>query len=146
MKKRLRLRCQNLSSLAIRPKVLSILRIRHSRLTPTIIIITRSVCKVNVIYLIHLAQNLSSSLQNQPWGVATMYVSSDVVEASVPKRLTMLFLACLRASGTLRVFVEVKPDDVAKQKEFYTSLGFMPLTCTNRESKNESPSYMSRCY
>jgi len=37
-----------------------------------------------------------------PWGVLHMRIKGDVLEPSLPKRLTMLALASLRASGTFR--------------------------------------------
>ena len=39
--------------------------------------------------------------------------------------MTMLVFACLRASGTMRLYVEVPRFDV-KMREFYSTLGFMP--------------------
>lgn len=64
----------------------------------------------------------------QPWGVMSLRVRPDeaVTDASLPKRLVMLVLACLRASGTIRMFVEPTPGDI-KQREFYSSLGFTQM-------------------
>jgi protein O-GlcNAcase/histone acetyltransferase len=85
---------------------------------------------------------------SMPWGVGHMHISSLIMEMSLPRRLTMLVLACLRASGTLRLFVNIRPEDAARQREFYAGLGFVPLptTVTSPEVKNEPPMYMSRCF
>ena len=81
-----------------------------------------------------------------PWGVAHFQIASSVSEMSLPKRLTMLVLACLRASGTIRVFVEVAPPRVEKQKEFYASLGFLPMLNLDPEASKEDFMYMSRSF
>ncbi len=69
--------------------------------------------------------NASSSSSPQPWGLTHMRVSPGAAtEASLPKRLTSLVLASLRASGTFRMFVEA---DNAARRDFYVSLGFRPV-------------------
>ena len=70
--------------------------------------------------------NSSSDGGELPCGVAKMRLSSTVVgDFSIAKRLTMLLFACLRASGTMRLFVEAARFDV-KTRDFYATLGFMP--------------------
>ena len=91
----------------------------------------------------------------QPWGVATMNVAANVSDVSLAKRLTMLVLACLRASGTFRLFVEVKAADL-KMREFYASLGFQLMIApaagvggaadVSEAVKNEETLYMSRSF
>jgi hypothetical protein len=39
--------------------------------------------------------------------------------------MTMLLFSCLRAAGTMRIYVEVPRFDV-KTRDFYATLGFMP--------------------
>lgn len=60
---------------------------------------------------------------NLPWGVLKTRVSTRVQESSLAKRLTMLSFACLRATGTIRAYVEV-PVGEMRQKDHYVSLGF----------------------
>ena len=62
-----------------------------------------------------------------PWGHISLFVSSSIIsDQSVTKRLAMLAMACLRASGTIRAFAEIKSRDL-KVKELYASLGFSTL-------------------
>merc|ERR1719219_1365274 len=59
-----------------------------------------------------------------PWGKINLFVATSILaDQSVTKRLTMLAMACLRASGTIRAFAELKSRDL-KLKELYESLGF----------------------
>ena len=74
------------------------------------------------------------------WGQIKLFAASNAInDQSVTKRLTMLAMACLRASGTIRVFAEVKSRDV-KSKDLYTTLGFhqvAPLVPPNEPSEAE---------
>ena len=84
-----------------------------------------------------------------------MKVAANVSDVSLAKRLTMLVLACLRASGTFRLFVEVKAADL-KMREFYASLGFQLMIApaagvggaadVSEAVKNEETLYMSRSF
>ena len=49
----------------------------------------------------------------------------------------MLAMACLRASGTIRAFAEIKSRDL-KLKELYASLGFSTLILGSLMQGNES--------
>ena len=96
-----------------------------------------------------LIDNSTPDSAQQPWGIAEMYVSA-MTEMSLPKRLTMLVLACLRASGTLRVFTEIKdtPNE-AKLKDFYASMGFLPTAPAPDSCKEDGlhmPTLMTRCF
>ena len=89
-----------------------------------------------------VTQNADSMQPQQPWGVGQMHVSSQVNELSLPKRLTMLMLACLRASGTIRAFVDLGSSclDVTKEKEFYAGLGFQPQQLGEQQLSAEEQS------
>ena len=59
-----------------------------------------------------------------PWGQIQLFIATSVLgDQSVSKRLAMLAMACLRASGTIRAFAEVKSRDL-RQKDLYSMLGF----------------------
>lgn len=71
------------------------------------------------------AAALSAEAAAQPWGVAHMRIApSALSEVSLSKRLTMLVLASLRASGTFRLFVEA---DNPSRRDFYSGMGFIPM-------------------
>ncbi|TRY79824.1 hypothetical protein TCAL_10265 [Tigriopus californicus] len=72
----------------------------------------------------------------QPWGVAQVRLCPNVSDASMSKRLTMLMLACLRASGTIRMFVEVKVGDL-KMREFFSNLGYHMVNIPSGENPDE---------
>ena len=62
-----------------------------------------------------------------PWGKISLFVATSMLgDQSVTKRLAMLSMACLRASGTIRAFAELKSRDL-KVKELYESLGFSSI-------------------
>ncbi len=64
----------------------------------------------------------ATATSQQPWGLAHMRLTPGAaLEASLPKRLTSLVLASLRASGTFRMFVEA---DGPARRDFYASLGY----------------------
>ena len=63
-----------------------------------------------------------------PWGLLNLYIATSVQsDQSVGKRLCMLSMACLRASGTIRAYSEIRNRDT-KSKDLYTSLGFSMVT------------------
>ena len=70
----------------------------------------------------------SGSGASVPWGLFNLYISSSVVgDASVGKRLAMLSMASLRASGTLRVYTEIRTRDT-RSKDLYGSMGFLMVS------------------
>lgn len=79
---------------------------------------------------------------SQPWGIAHMLLG-NTNDNSLPKRLTMLLLACMRASGTLRMFADIKPFDEAKQKDYYINMGFLTMISDGKEN---SPVFMTRSF
>ena len=63
-----------------------------------------------------------------PWGLINLYITPAVQsDQSVGKRLAMLSMASLRASGTIRAYSEIRTRDV-RSKDLYTSLGFAMVT------------------
>ena len=73
-----------------------------------------------------------------PWGHIKLFVATSILgDQSVTKRLAMLAMACLRASGTIRAFAEIKSRDL-KLKELYASLGFSPVPTPLMGLLNES--------
>ena len=59
-----------------------------------------------------------------PWGLFNLYISSSVLgDASVGKRLAMLGMASLRASGTIRAYTEIRTRDT-RSKDLYGTMGF----------------------
>merc|ERR1719225_1878422 len=80
-----------------------------------------------------------------PWGKISLFVATSMLgDQSVTKRLAMLSMACLRASGTIRAFAELKSRDL-KVKELYESLGFssiriglLNIEATNPTNSSES--------
>ncbi len=63
----------------------------------------------------------ASATASSPWALIHMRISPSVADGSLPKRLTSLVLASLRAAGTFRAFVEA---DTAPRRDFYMNLGF----------------------
>lgn len=59
-------------------------------------------------------------------------------EPSISKRLVMAMLACLRASGTVRCFVEIPTGDL-RLKNFYIGLGFHPFAFDPTAPSTASP-------
>jgi protein O-GlcNAcase/histone acetyltransferase len=59
-----------------------------------------------------------------PWGLINLCVTTTLItDQSVSKRLTMLAMACLRASGTVRAYTELQ-SSLTKHRDLFTSLGF----------------------
>ncbi len=93
----------------------------------------------------------SAAASTAPWGVAHMRVATSVTEPSLTKRLTMLLLASLRASGTFRLFVDGSGD---RRREFYSNLGFSPMASAgvgsaagdNVAGGRDETSYMNRSF
>ena len=66
----------------------------------------------------------SGSGTSVPWGLFNLYISSSVLgDASVGKRLAMLGMASLRASGTIRAYTEIRTRDT-RSKDLYGTMGF----------------------
>ena len=83
-----------------------------------------------------------------PWGLMNLYITPRVQsDQSVCKRLAMLSMACLRASGTIRAYSEIRTRDI-RSRDLYTSLGFAMVTpmigsgvvLPNPSLTNDSPS------
>ena len=84
-----------------------------------------------------------------PWGLINLYITPAVQsDQSVGKRLAMLSMACLRASGTIRAYSEIRTRDI-RSKDLYTALGFALVTPllgsgvpnnTTTSLNNDSPS------
>ena len=73
-----------------------------------------------------------------PWGHINLFIASSIItDQSVTKRLAMLAMASLRASGTIRAFAEIKSRDL-KLKELYASLGFSTLILGSLMQGSES--------
>jgi hypothetical protein len=59
------------------------------------------------------SNSAAESAAEVPCGVAKVRLASSVSgDLSIAKRLTMLLLSCMRAAGTLKVYVEVPRFDV----------------------------------
>ncbi len=75
-----------------------------------------------------------------PWGIFRLCIeTASIHDQSVAKTLTMLALASLRASGTIRAYAQVSSIN-AQQRELYRSIGFTnPTTPIEAKESAEAP-------
>ena len=79
-------------------------------------------------YIIIFYNYSATGATTLPWGLINLYIATSVQsDQSVGKRLCMLSMACLRASGTIRAYSEIRNRDT-KSKDLYTALGFSMVT------------------
>jgi hypothetical protein len=97
-----------------------------TQLYETILILNFFLISTKIIFQSSSASNPGESNPDLPCGVGKMRLAPAVCgDYSIAKRLTMLLFACLRAAGTMKLYVEVPRFDV-KTRDFYATLGFMP--------------------
>ena len=88
----------------------------------------------------HLSSGSGSSSGGVPlpWGLINLYITPTVSnDHSISKRLAMCCMACLRASGTIRAYSEIRTRD-NRSKDLYAMMGFSSVSPL--QSNNDSPS------
>ena len=89
----------------------------------------------------HLSSGSGSSSAegiSLPWGLINLYITPTVSnDHSISKRLAMCCMACLRASGTIRAYSEIRTRD-SRSKDLYAMMGFSAVSPL--PMNNDSPS------